>query len=80
MEYYVSHCTTFNFIEAWNNWRRSDFPVLTPVVYPGQFTDGSIPRRVTYPVSIPQTNPAGLAAAIADQGADNFMTRVWWDK
>jgi hypothetical protein len=80
MEYYVSHCTTFNFIEAWNNWKRSGYPVLTPVVYPGQFTNGSIPRRVTYPVSIPQTNPAGLAAAVADQGPDNFTTRVWWDK
>lgn len=80
MEYYVQACTTFQFIEAWNNWKRSGFPVLTPVVYPGQFTNGSIPRRVTYPVSLAQTNPAGLAAAAADQGPDNFMTKVWWDK
>jgi hypothetical protein len=80
MEYYVSHCTTFNFIEAWNNWKRSGFPALTPVVYPGQFTNGSIPRRVTYPVSLAQTNPSGIAASVADQGADNFMTKVWWDK
>ncbi len=80
MEYYVETCTSFNFIEGWNNWKRSGYPALTPVVYPGQFTDGSIPRRVIYPSNLSGANPSGLASAIADQGADNFMTKVWWDK
>lgn len=80
MEYFVETCTSFNFNEAWNNWKRSGFPALVPVVYPGQFTDGSIPRRIEYPQSLVGTNAAGYASAIADQGPDNFTTRVWWDK
>lgn len=79
-EYFVETCTSFNFNEAWNNWKRSGFPVLTPVVYPGQFTDGSIPRRIEYPTSLVGTDKAGYESAVADQGADNFTTRIWWDK
>ncbi len=81
MEYFVETCTTFNFNEAWANWRRSGFPVLTPVKYTGQFTDGSIPRRIEYPVSLPSSNPTNLAAAVARlTGGDSFTARVWWDK
>ncbi|MBS1522405.1 MAG: SusD/RagB family nutrient-binding outer membrane lipoprotein [Bacteroidetes bacterium] len=80
MEYFVATTTGFSFNEAWNNWKRSGYPVLTPVVYPGQFTDGSIPRRIEYPPTLASTNPKGLAQAVADQGADKFETRVWWDK
>ncbi|HEY9003613.1 MAG TPA: SusD/RagB family nutrient-binding outer membrane lipoprotein [Mucilaginibacter sp.] len=80
MEYFVETCTSFNFNEAWNNWKRSGYPALAPVVYPGQFTNGSIPRRIEYPQSLVGTNSAGYAAAIADQGPDKFETRVWWDK
>jgi hypothetical protein len=79
MEYFVETCTTFDFNEAYSNWRRSGYPALVPVKYPGQFTDGSIPRRMEYPSSLVGTDPAGYKAAIADQGPDNFMTRVWWD-
>lgn len=80
MEYFVETTSSFNFNEAWNNWKRSGYPALTPVVYPGQFTDGSIPRRIEYPPSLASTDPKGLAAAISHQGADLFTTRVWWDK
>ena len=80
-EYYVETSTTFNFNEAWANWRRSGFPVLTAVKYIGQFTDGNIPRRIEYPVSLPATNGANLAAAIAKlTGGDSFTARIWWDK
>ncbi len=79
MEYFVETCTTFDFNEAWNNWKRSGYPALVPVKYPGQFTDGSIPRRIEYPQSLVGTNAAGYAAAIADQGPDSFTTRVYWD-
>jgi len=79
MEYFVETCTSFDFNEAWNNWKRSGYPALVPVKYTGQFTDGSIPRRIEYPTSLVGTNAAGYAAAIADQGADSFTTRVYWD-
>ncbi|MEH6407459.1 MAG: SusD/RagB family nutrient-binding outer membrane lipoprotein, partial [Leeuwenhoekiella sp.] len=34
---------TGNYIESWNNWKRSDYPVLTPVNYTGNFSMGQIP-------------------------------------
>ncbi|MEO7211331.1 SusD/RagB family nutrient-binding outer membrane lipoprotein [Mucilaginibacter sp.] len=81
MEYFVVTSTTFNFNETWANWRRSGFPVLTPVKYAGQFTDGSIPRRNPYPLGLPSTNAANYAAAVAlITGGDVFTARVWWDK
>jgi hypothetical protein len=80
MEYFVETSTTFNFNETWANWRRSGYPVLTPVKYPGQFTDGSIPRRMEYPVTLPSTNGTNYAAAVARMaGGDTFISRVWWD-
>jgi hypothetical protein len=81
MEYFVETSTTFNFNETWANWRRSGYPVLTPVKYPGQFTDGSIPRRMPYPVSLPSTNGTNYSAAVARlTGGDTFIARIWWDK
>ena len=80
LEYFIETCTTFNFNEAWANWRRSDYPKLIPVVYPGQFTDGSIPRRIPYPVSLSSTNGANYTAAVALlSGGDNFTSRMYWD-
>ena len=80
MEIWVLTSTTFDFNEAYANWRRSDFPKLTPVTYQGQYITGSIPRRMPYPITLPQTNGTNYAAAVASMGADNFATRVWWDK
>ncbi|TSD66456.1 SusD/RagB family nutrient-binding outer membrane lipoprotein [Inquilinus sp. KBS0705] len=81
MEYYVVTSTTFNFNETWANWRRSGFPVLTPVKYIGQFTDGSIPRRIPYPLGLPSTNAANYNEAVKRlTGGDVFTARVWWDK
>jgi hypothetical protein len=80
MEYYVVTSTTFNFNETFANWRRSGFPALTPVTYASQYITGAIPRRMPYPITLPQTNGANYSAAVSRQGADNFATRVWWDK
>lgn len=79
-EYWVATSTLFNFNETYSNWRRSGFPVLTPVVYPGQYISGQIPRRMPYPTSLLQTNGANYQAAASAIGGDNFATRVWWDK
>ncbi|MNY77527.1 Susd and RagB outer membrane lipoprotein [compost metagenome] len=70
-----------DFYETWSNWRRSGFPVLTPVVYPGNATNGTIPRRFPYPVEEAVKNGANQqAAASAIPGGDNLAGRVWWDK
>lgn len=80
MEYYVETSTMFQFNETWANWRRSGFPVLTKVTYPGQFST-DIPRRIAYPIGVASTNPTNLADAISRlSGGDTFTARVYWDK
>ena len=81
MEYYVETSSTFIHNETWANWRRTGIPVLTPVKYTGQFTDGSIPRRIQYPLTLITTNAANYKGAVANlTGGDVFTARVWWDK
>jgi len=72
--------TFLNEYEAFANWRRTGFPVLVPVNYPGNVTNGTIPRRLTYSTSEQSNNVANYEAAIAAQGPDELTTRVWWDK
>jgi hypothetical protein len=80
-QYWLETCTTFNFIEGWNNWRRSGYPELVPVNYPGNVTNATIPRRLIYPVTEASNNPAGYAAGVAGlTGGDLLTSRVWWDK
>jgi len=81
-QYWLEACTTFDFIEAWNNWRRSGYPALTPVSnYPGNVTNSTIPRRMIYPVTEVSNNPAGYASGVASlSGGDLLTSRVWWDK
>ncbi len=61
------------------NWRRSGYPVLTPVNFAGNYTGGVIPRRFQYPASEAGLNNENKNAAVTRQGADNWVTRVWWD-
>ncbi|EAZ80011.1 SusD/RagB family nutrient-binding outer membrane lipoprotein [Algoriphagus machipongonensis] len=69
-----------NFVESWNNWKRSGYPELTPVNYSGNFSGGQIPTRQLYPASESTTNPEGLSNAISNMGGDNWTTKVWWDQ
>lgn len=70
--------------EVFANWRRSGYPVLTPAklapLYSQSSTNGQIPRRFSYPQSESQVNKANYDEAVARQGADVYMTRMWWDK
>ena len=66
--------------EAWSNWRRTNFPVLTPVNIPGNITNGTIPRRLIYPPSEESVNNANFQQAVQRQGPNEFTTRIWWDK
>ncbi|MBE7177990.1 MAG: SusD/RagB family nutrient-binding outer membrane lipoprotein [Mucilaginibacter polytrichastri] len=79
-EYWVATATFFDFIENWINWRRSGYPVLTPVQYPGNFSNNTIPRRLPYHSLEPSNNPSGYSTAVGRlQGRDEFTSRVWWD-
>jgi hypothetical protein len=71
---------TGNWVEAWNNWKRSDFPVLTPVNYSGNFSSGQIPTRQVYPSTEGSNNTASYNAAVSNMGGDTWITKIWWDK
>ncbi|MGK2862852.1 MAG: SusD/RagB family nutrient-binding outer membrane lipoprotein, partial [Chitinophagaceae bacterium] len=70
--------------EAFANFRRSGFPLLTPNPY-GQPNNPDVPngtfiRRLTYPTSELSVNSENVNAAISSLGPDKLSTRVWWDK
>ena len=47
---------------------------------PGNVTNGTIPRRFTYPQGEATTNTANYNAAVSDLGnGDKMTSRVWWD-
>lgn len=73
-------CTFLNEYEAFANWRRTGIPALTPTTFPGDITNGQIPRRMRYPTGEYSANGNNLSAALARQGADLNTTHVWWDQ
>ena len=85
-------CTLMDEYEAWSNWRRTStaantpatgpggYPGLTPTHYPGNISNSTIPRRLTYPPSQRVTNLANYNKAVAGlPGGDKVTSRVWWD-
>ncbi len=66
--------------EVFNNYRRTGYPALIPNNYPGNLTGGQIFKRFLYPASEQTLNTASYNAAVERQGADNFLTTIWWDK
>jgi hypothetical protein len=80
-QYWATTGVLLNFSEAWSNWRRSGFPVLSPVVFTGNFSGGVIPRRQIYPTGEPGLNGANYLIGVAGLSAgDTWASRVWWDK
>lgn len=78
--------TFLNGYEAYANWRRSGYPHLQPgkVDSPeapnASVTGKKIPRRLLYPANTEQgVNTKNYKAAIARQGPNKLLTRVWWD-
>jgi hypothetical protein len=71
--------------EVYSNWRRTGYPILAPVNYPGNVTGGKMFRRFSIPITENLTNQANYLEALKRQGFsestnDNLLTRVWWDK
>lgn len=80
-QYWIHTNTMLDFYESWSNWRRSGYPALTPVNYPGNVTNATIPRRFPYPLAEANTNPDNYKEAHdAVPGGDVLTSRVWWDK
>jgi len=77
-------CITNNY-EAYNVVRRTGYPVIpvrtgleTPQLDVG-LTNGTLPRRIQYPVTEITLNVDNCAEAIARQGANLMTTKIWWD-
>ncbi|MFD0993126.1 SusD/RagB family nutrient-binding outer membrane lipoprotein [Tenacibaculum geojense] len=63
--------------EAWAEWRKLDYPMLTPAV--DALNGNSIPVRHAYPVAEQNQNKANYDEAISAQGEDGLFTKLWWD-
>lgn len=64
--------------QAWFEWRRTCQPIT---VKPGPAAIiNSVPRRLQYSITEVSVNGASLDEALTRQGADEFTTRMYWDK
>jgi len=64
-------------IEAWNEWRRLDYPTLNP---PAGMVYSDIPVRFPYPYNENKLNGTNYAAAAKAIGGDLTSTKLFWDK
>ncbi|AQG78228.1 SusD/RagB family nutrient-binding outer membrane lipoprotein [Spirosoma montaniterrae] len=79
-QFYLAHFMWTDNFEAWSNWRRTGYPKLSPITYPGNFTGGAPLVRLRYPISETTLNKENYEAVVARQGPDLYTTPVWWDK
>ena len=67
-------------VEAWNEYRRTGFPVM-PAPNPSAVfsNDGILPTRIEYPTSEYSLNKANLDEGVSKLGgSDNMRTPLWW--
>lgn len=85
-EFWVS-AFLFDADEAWNNWKRTGFPDLTPNpntldAAVGSDSPGRIPRKLPYPQAEFVNNADNVRSVLPNYGnANDFneAARVWWD-
>lgn len=66
--------------EAFTEWRRMGYPVLTPGPNKGS-TNGTIPRRTVYSSREALLNEANYNEAIGRlTSGDSYTSKIWWDK
>jgi hypothetical protein len=66
--------------EVFASYRRTGYPALVPNNYTGNATGGKIFRRMLYPQTEQNLNADAYKAAVSRQGADDLLTKIWWDK
>lgn len=66
----------FTSMEAWNEYRRTGYPVLIPG--PTNANDGKVPNRIPYPLSEQSLNRANYTDAASRMGNDNMNHKMWW--
>lgn len=62
--------------DAWNSWRRLDYPQLQPA----HDALSDIPVRYPYPVNEQNVNRLNYEAASEAIGGDDVTTKLWFDK
>jgi hypothetical protein len=67
-----------NGTEAFANFRRTGYPVLSPNTYNTNL-NGGFARRLSYPDREASANANNYAVASAAIGGDNLLSRVFWD-
>jgi hypothetical protein len=69
----------FNFLQSWNNYRRTGIPNLTPSpnASPSFDPSGIVPQRYLYVDSESQTNSENVEAAKAAQGGGLLDAALW---
>jgi hypothetical protein len=67
-----------NGTEAWANFRRSGFPVLSPNLFNNNLNGGFV-RRMSYPNVEASSNTANYQAAATAIGGDKLTSKVFWD-
>lgn len=63
-------------VQIWSEWRRLGYPELEIA---RDAVISGMPRRRGYPPSEINLNKANYDAAVARQGPDDLLTRMWWD-
>jgi SusD/RagB-like outer membrane lipoprotein len=66
--------------EVFASFRRTGYPALVPNNYAGNATGGRFFRRMLYPLTEQTLNADSYQAAVSRQGANDLLTRIWWDK
>ena len=72
-----------NYIESWNNMRRTGYPKIPQRTAPDLSkgaTDGYLPKRLRYPQTTERNiNGVNMQKAIDRMGGDEIDIAVWWD-
>ena len=69
--------------EAWAEQRRTGYPVVLKRAgddYEQGITEGTIPNRIPYPDAELNTNYTNVNAARENQGGDDMLNKLWWDR
>jgi hypothetical protein len=74
-KYYALFFTDF---QQWFEYRRTGHPLLP--LGPGLKNNRQMPARINYPIYVQSLNQVNYQAAVADQGADDINTKVWWQQ
>ena len=69
----------FNGMEAYSNYRRTNYPIMVKITNVGSTTKGIMPTRMPYPPEESTSNKENYLAASAKYNNNSWLAKVWWD-